>query len=71
MFDYCSLVQKKCPFAAKRGDLTYCGLHKGYTLAENRVDYLGKCPKEKLKKKEEIVMPYHKGRKKKKKGKKK
>ena len=30
MFDYCSLVQKKCPFAAKRGDLTYCGLHKGY-----------------------------------------
>jgi|TARA_R110002167_G_scaffold358569_1_gene574687 hypothetical protein len=50
MFDYCSLVQKECPFAAKRGDLTYCGLHIG-TMAENRVDYIRACPKDKLKKK--------------------
>tara|TARA_R110002020_G_scaffold2863_2_gene13266 strand:- start:243 stop:404 length:162 start_codon:yes stop_codon:yes gene_type:complete len=51
MFDYCSLVQQKCSFAAKRGNLTYCGLHKAATLAENRVDYIKVCPKEKLKKK--------------------
>ena len=51
MFDYCSLVQQKCSFAAKRGNLTYCGLHKAATLAENRVDYIKICPKEKLKKK--------------------
>jgi len=47
MFDYCSFVQRKCPFAAKRGDLTYCGLHTG-SLAANRVDYIDHCPKEKL-----------------------
>ena len=51
MFDYCSLIQKNCSFAAKRGELTYCGLHKGYTLAENRVDYIKVCPKDRLKKK--------------------
>jgi hypothetical protein len=51
MFDYCSFIQKKCSFAAKRGDLTYCGLHKGYTLESNRVDYIRVCPKDKFKKK--------------------
>ena len=54
MFDYCSLIQKNCSFDAKRGELTYCGLHKGYTLAENRVDYNRVCTKEKLKTRREL-----------------
>lgn len=49
MFDYCSLVQKRCSYASKVKDITYCGLHTG-NKEQNRVDYIKVCPKEKLKK---------------------
>ena len=65
MFDYCSLIKKKCSFAGKEKGITYCGLHTGLKI-QNRIEYITSCPKKKFKKKE-IVMPYHKGKKKKKK----
>jgi|TARA_B100001939_G_C16371064_1_gene375761 hypothetical protein len=48
VFDYCSKIKKNCAFAAKQGELTYCGLHTG-TIAQNRVDYIPLCPKNKMK----------------------
>ena len=50
MFDYCSLVQKKCSYASKYGNITYCGLHTGHK-EQNRVDYITVCPKEQIKRK--------------------
>ena len=49
MFDYCSKIKRCCPFACKQKELTYCGLHTG-SMAQNRIDYMKHCPKDKLKK---------------------
>lgn len=72
MFDYCSLVQKKCSYASKVKDITYCGLHTG-NKEQNRVDYIKVCPKEKIKKRRQlcpIIMEQKRRRRKRKKGRK-
>lgn len=48
MFDHCSLINKRCPFAGKEKDIIYCGLHTGLKI-ENRIDYITVCPKKKFK----------------------
>jgi len=47
MFEHCTLVNKKCGFCAKWKKELYCGL----ATNPNKVKYLKKCPKEKLKRK--------------------
>jgi len=48
MFDHCSLINKRCPFAAKEGESTYCGLHTGLKI-QNSLEYIKSCPKDKKK----------------------
>ena len=48
MFEYCSLIQKKCSFAGKEKGITYCGLHTGLQI-QNRIEYIKSCPKKNLK----------------------
>ena len=48
MFDHCSLINKRCPFAGKEKGITYCGLHTGLQI-QNSIKYITSCPKKKFK----------------------
>tara|TARA_R110000824_G_scaffold395554_1_gene596294 strand:+ start:1313 stop:1471 length:159 start_codon:yes stop_codon:yes gene_type:complete len=43
LFSYCTVKEKKCPFAGKYQGNVHCGLEKGGIL-ETRVDNIRKCP---------------------------
>jgi len=49
VFDFCSLMNKNCPFAGKVNKNTHCGLKYG-SLYENNVAYMKSCPLKKRKK---------------------
>jgi hypothetical protein len=49
MFDYCSLIKRRCAFAGKEKDIIYCGLHTGLQI-QNRIEYITSCPKKNFKK---------------------
>jgi len=48
VFDYCGMIQKKCPFATRVGDFTHCGVMKG-NFEQTKVIFMKKCPIKKKK----------------------